>query len=164
MWISLSQAGTFRYSDFSPFCFTKWLKMCYVAQGSDMNSSFEFLSWIQIRALTWRLHNIYLVSEPFLCSFCCMLGVVVLLEKKSPLESHSSLADRASKTSRNFGEIFLHSCSPLPLQAFQSLLPRSILRVQCCRLRWSVWCSPNMLSLNAKNLFSELLDVFVLQF
>lgn len=81
------------------------------------------------------------------------------------LLSCSFLADRVSKTSQNFGEIFLHSCFPLPLQASQSLLLRNIPKERCCWLRCRIWCSPSMLSnLMAKNLFSELLEVFVLQF
>lgn len=83
----------------------------------------------------------------------------------SLLLSCSFLADRVSKTSRNFGEIFLHSCFPSTFTSISVPAVAEHLQERCYWLRCRVWCSPSMLSnLMAKNLFAELLEVFVLQF
>ena len=77
---------------FSQSFHAKQLKLCQIAWGSGMNSSFQVQpqipNWIEIWALTWPLQNMHLVVfEPFLCSFCFMLEVIVLLEKQSSVKS-----------------------------------------------------------------------------
>ena len=70
------------------FFFAQLLRLCPVAQGSDVDSSFQaqpqFLYWIEVWALTRPFQDITLVVfKPFLCSFHSILQVVVLLENKS---------------------------------------------------------------------------------
>ena len=88
---------------------------------------------------------------PFLCSFRCMLWVIVLPENES--SSKSSFSCRLNQIVLQDFPLFccIHFYL-LPLLAFHGLLLRSIPTAWCCHhhaAQWgwcSVWCLPNIAS------------------
>ena len=80
-----SQSGL-HTANFTPSLFAELLKLCQAAWGLDTNSPFQVQSQIPYWTEVWtqQLQNIHLaLFKQFLCSFRCMLRVIVLLENKS---------------------------------------------------------------------------------
>ena len=87
-WVHLYQICTSRFGDFPPFFLADLLKLCQVGWGAPVNSNLQVFpqipNGIQVWALAGPLKDFHvLILKPFQCCFCCMLGVIVLLDCKS---------------------------------------------------------------------------------
>ena len=78
---------------FLPFFLADLLKHCQFGWGASVHSNLQvfpqILKGIQVWALAGPLKDFHiLVLKPFPCCFGCILGVIVLLERKSSLQSN----------------------------------------------------------------------------
>ena len=111
---------TSRFGDFffPSFFLADLLKLCQVEWVELVNSNFQvfpqILNGIQVCALAGPLKDFHvLVLKPFQCCFGCMLGVIVLLERKSSPQS---------KVFCTLKQVLLND---LPVFGLHSLFPRS---------------------------------------
>ena len=91
-WVCLHQLYTSGFGDFLPFFLADLLKLCQVGWRVSVNSNLQvfpqILNGIQVWALAGPLKDFHvLVLKPLQCCFGCMLGVIVLLERKSSPQS-----------------------------------------------------------------------------
>ena len=89
MSVSVCTSG---FGEFLPLFLAYLLKICKVGWGASVNSNLQvfqqILNGIQVWALARPLKDFHiLVLKPFQCCPGCMLGVIVLLEHKSSLQS-----------------------------------------------------------------------------
>ena len=87
-WVCLYQLYTSGFGHFLPFFLAYLLKLCEVGWVASMNSNLEVFpqipNGIQVWALVGPLIGFHiLVLKPLQCCFGCMVGVIVLLERKS---------------------------------------------------------------------------------
>ena len=91
-WLYLHQLCISGFGDFLPFFIADLLKLCQVGWGISVNCNFQdcpqILNGIQVWALAGAPKDFHiLVLKPFRCCVGCMLGVIVLLERKSSPQS-----------------------------------------------------------------------------
>ena len=86
-WVCLYQLCTSGFGDFLPFFPADMLKFCQVGWGASVFRNLrvfpQILNGIKVWALARPLEDFHiLVLKQFQCCFSCMLGVIVLLERK----------------------------------------------------------------------------------
>ena len=121
----LHQLCTSGFGDFLPFFLVDLLKLCEVGWGVSVNSNLQVFPQILKGIQVWATQGLPCsCSEAIPCCFVCMLGVIVLLERKSSPQCEVFLHSEAGSP-QGFAWILLHSLFPLSLQVSQSLLLKS---------------------------------------
>ena len=90
--ICLDQLCTSGFGDFLPFFVGDLLKLCQVGWGVSVNINLQgfpqILNGIQVWDLAGSLKGFNILAlKLFQCCFGCVLGVIVMLEHKSSLQS-----------------------------------------------------------------------------
>ena len=54
----------------------------------NLQSIPQILNWIQVRRLTWPIESTNtIIFKPFICKFCSMIGIIVMLKHEIPTMS-----------------------------------------------------------------------------